>query len=55
MSWSIVMMENPVIGPKFRPFHIISLVDCLALCNEFTTHFILKKVMSHVFIFDFDM
>jgi hypothetical protein len=47
MSWSIVMAENPIGGPKFRPFsthnfawplqyfHIISLADCLALWNEF--------------------
>jgi hypothetical protein len=27
------MVENPIIGPKFRPF--LSLVDCLALWNEF--------------------
>jgi hypothetical protein len=47
VSWSIVMVENPIVGPNFRPFstysftiqlqylHIISLVDCLALWNEF--------------------
>jgi hypothetical protein len=45
-SWSIVMVENPTAEAKFRPFstqfhvttsifHIISLVDCLALWNEF--------------------
>jgi hypothetical protein len=34
VSWSIVMVENPIVGPKFRPFythsftfHTISLVD----------------------------
>jgi hypothetical protein len=42
---NIVMVENPITGPKFRPFstysfmwplhyfHIISLADCLALWN----------------------
>jgi hypothetical protein len=46
MSCSIVMVENPI-GPKFQPlsmhiimqslqyFHIISMVHCLALWNEF--------------------
>jgi hypothetical protein len=41
------MVENPIVAPRFRPFcmqsftyplyyfHIISLVDCLALWNEF--------------------
>jgi hypothetical protein len=43
LSWSIVIAENNIVGPKFRPFstrsfmqllqyfHIISLGDCLAL------------------------
>jgi hypothetical protein len=41
------MVENPITGPKFRPFsvhsfilllqyfHIMSLIDCLAFWNEF--------------------
>jgi hypothetical protein len=24
MSWSIVMVENPIVGPKFRPFSVHS-------------------------------
>jgi len=36
-------------------FHIISLVDCLALWNEFIIPLTAKKVMSTVFICDFDM
>jgi hypothetical protein len=47
VSWNIVMVENTIVGPKFRPFsidsfmqllpyfHIIRLVDCLAFWNEF--------------------
>jgi hypothetical protein len=43
VSGSIVMVENPIVGPKFRPFsthrfmsllqnfHTISLVDCSAM------------------------
>jgi hypothetical protein len=27
VSWSIVMMENPIVGPKFRLFL------CIASCN----------------------
>jgi hypothetical protein len=53
VSWSIVMVVNPITGPNFRPFsthsftsplqyfHIISLVDCLALWNEFKVNNIL--------------
>jgi len=29
--WSIVVVERPVDGPKFRTFSLHSLVDCLAL------------------------
>jgi len=33
VSWSIVIVENPIVEPNFKPFSI--LVDCLALRNEF--------------------
>jgi hypothetical protein len=47
MSWNVVMVENPIVGTKFRHFynhnfvqtlqyfHILSLVDCLASWNGF--------------------
>jgi hypothetical protein len=47
VSWSIVVVENSINGPKFKPFsthsftlplqcfHVISLVGYLALWNEF--------------------
>jgi hypothetical protein len=47
VSWSNVMVENPITGTKFRPFstqslmkplkyfYIISLFHCLALWDEF--------------------
>jgi hypothetical protein len=47
VSWSIVMLENLIVGQKITPFpthsfmkpllffHILSLIECLALWNEF--------------------
>jgi hypothetical protein len=67
--WSIIIVENPIIGPKFwtfstysfmyllQYFHIVSLVNCLALWlnSKWTIPLILKKVISIVFIHDFYM
>jgi hypothetical protein len=53
MSWSIVMVENPIVGPNFRPlsmhsfrkllqyFHMIILIYCLPLWEEFRVNSIL--------------
>jgi hypothetical protein len=61
------MVENPIVGSKFRPysihsfthllqyFQIISLVESLAFWNEFKVNnipFIPKKVMNVVFIYN---
>jgi hypothetical protein len=69
VSWSIVMVENPIVGSKFRPFsthsltkaiqyfHIISLVECLALWNEFKVNNTLdiKQSDEQCLHYDFDM
>jgi hypothetical protein len=45
VSWSIVMVANPIVGPKFRPFlyaqlhmlqhfHVTGTVHCLTFWNE---------------------
>jgi len=68
VSWSNVV-ENPIIGPKLRPFsmhsftkplqylYIINSVDFLASCHEFkvTIHFTSKKMVSIFFICNFEM
>jgi hypothetical protein len=53
VSWSIIMVENPAVRPKSRPFskhsytlplhhvHIISSVHCFSLWNEFKLNRIL--------------
>jgi hypothetical protein len=47
VRWFIVMVETAIAGPKFSPFsthsfiqllqyfHIISLIDCFSLWNEY--------------------
>jgi hypothetical protein len=68
-SWSIVSVENQIIGPKFQAFLHAQLHEsastfpdnktdgCLDLCNEFkvnnTLH--IEQNDGHVFIFDIDM
>jgi hypothetical protein len=59
VSQSIVMVEKPLIGPKFRYFsihsftqpfqyfHIIIWVDCVALWNEFKVNSTLDVEQIH--------
>jgi hypothetical protein len=61
VSWSIDMIENPTVGPKFRPFSmnflILNSVNCLALWTEFkvNTLDIKESDEHHLYLWFWDM